>query len=934
MLEGKQSTVHYFVRGASEAVDSLRNRDWPRIILFGTNLRETAYCTHLVLAALLFSPFLLFGHILAANTDLLLEQYPMLLLAKNDFLHGSLGLWNPYAFAGIAQAAEANTPLLFPENWILFLVPSHFLFPTITFVALLKVWLIGIASYKFYCAELLSRRWALFASIACQLCGMTLWHLGSYVGLSVELYGFVLLALLWTLARRSILANYLLCSVATVLLLMAGDIAYGAYALLGIGILVIYRAFSCGEIKHAMRLVALFTSTCVTALLIGSIRLLPTVAMLGTSSTTGSLRNLPDFTNASLLIARFFDTEILGVNIDESVDFFLRISEQFQGYQLHAFGPQFFGIVVGLLALWMLASEKSAKAAFWSIYVVVGLAINMFVQPFDAFARILVAPVVHTQGFQELFLPGLPVLAALAGMSLERGARRDRLPRLTLELFGTALAVIAMFILLILIRNIEPLSVIGSNSARFLVLSLLLGVAIVVWVQRTHPDMLARALALPFLEAVFVAAAIVVLFWIDDNPTFLSHLKNIGLQLMSFSAIAIALILVMRERSAVLRAYGFWICVAIAALSLIVLLYPWTSFLRLTVPHTKGVVLAGLGALRFVLGVIIFFLALRAAMTKRLPARGLYIVFLALLIAEQVPADKIHSHLNANPFYAGTLYPPLNALVDTDGRPVDTASYRINNPNTLLHLPFYNEIFGSKHEICASTNVAYGVRSYGGYTDIIPNRILEFVANWADIRDEGKFCIYADKTDERLLDLLAVGYQYDPKTEALARRPNALSRFMLFTNFEVVSDAKSALARLKEDTFNPLTDIVVETNPGLPSHPSIFNGQRLAYSEINSDHIELQAQTDSPALLLFDDSCDAGWSARVNGQSEQVLVANYNFMAIPLPAGESRIVLEYKPRAFRIGAICAIIGLAVLALTFAIYLVGRLSRNQARAQIS
>ena len=52
-------------------------------------------------------------------------------------------------------------------------------------------------------------------------------------------------------------------------------------------------------------------------------------------------------------------------------------------------------------------------------------------------------------------------------------------------------------------------------------------------------------------------------------------------------------------------------------------------------------------------------------------------------------------------------------------------------------------------------------------------------------------------------------------------------------------------------------------------------------------------------------------------------MANYNFMAIPIPAGESNIVLEYRPFGVSIGAICAAASLIVMALAFAVYLVRR-----------
>src|ERR1039457_2385974 len=95
-----------------------RNIHLSRMVLFATTERETAYCAHLIVAVLFYSKFFMFGDILAANSDLLLHNYPMLLLAKKNFLEGSLGLWNSYAFSGAPQSVGAVAPALFPENWL------------------------------------------------------------------------------------------------------------------------------------------------------------------------------------------------------------------------------------------------------------------------------------------------------------------------------------------------------------------------------------------------------------------------------------------------------------------------------------------------------------------------------------------------------------------------------------------------------------------------------------------------------------------------------------------------------------------------------------------------------------------------------------------------------------------------------------------------
>lgn len=898
------------------AVARTRDADWAHIILFATTHRETAYCTHLVFAALFFSPFLLFGQVLAANQDLLLENYPMLLLAKQNFLHGSLGLWNPYSFAGVPQAVEANTPLFFPENWLLFLVPMRFLFSTITFFAFVKFWLVGVAAYEFYCAELLNRRWAFFASVSLQLSGTTIWFLGTYVGLSIELYYLILLALIWTSTHRSALANYLLWSLVTSLLLMAGDIAHSAYALLGAGILILYRSLSLPTATSMLRQLALFTATSVTALLVFCIRLLPIVQAVHSSFVINDCCR-PEFTSASFLIAQLFDPEILGVNFVDSQTIFANISPRFHDWHLHAVGIGFYGIAAALGALWMLVSEKPAKAIFWSVFVIVGLGFLLFAQPFDALVSILLSPVRHRIGIQTMYFVGMPILAAIGGMTLERNARSCLFPRVTLQIVAFFAVVFAMFILMILFSNIAPLSAVGSNYARALLIVIALLASLLLWARRVYPRAL-NILGFFVLCGILICAIVIVLFWTDSNRTFLSHLKNIGVQLLLFSILSMFIVAALRGRADQLKQTGVYVGAVAFLVCLAVVVYPWTDKLRLAVPLQKGLVLAGLGGVLFLLGLTNFFLLLRAVKLGRLPARGIYIVMLGMLVFELVPGDKINGHIAANPFYDGVLYPRLRPLVDNTGQPLDLSDYRVNLPNTLLQLPFYNELFGT-NEICASANVAYGIRSYGGYTDAIPQRVPDLYTNWAKPEMPTEYCVYAHQKNASFLDLLAVGYQYDPNTSNIIRRPGALSRFMLFTNYQTVLGVNAELAHLKDSAFRPLDEIMLEASPGFGSRVSGANGRKLTYSELNSDHIELTVRSENPALVLFDDSFSQGWSAKVNGRAGSVMRANYNFMAIPIPAGESHIVLVYWPKAFKIGAMCTIAGLTLLAIAFALF---------------
>lgn len=913
---------------ALATLQRLYDLNWPRLILFGANELETAYCIHLVLAALFFSSFFLFGHILVANWDLVSENYPMLLLAKREFWHGSLGLWNPYIFSGVPSAVESNTPLFFPENWLLFLVPDAYLFPTITFVAFVKMWLIGISAYCFYCAELLNRRWALFASIIYQLSGWTIWVIGTYVAASVFLYYTILLALIWTFRRRGDLANFLLLSAAITFMLLAGDIAHPSYALLGAGILVLYRTLSRASFEPMSRLIVVFATSCVAGLLVFCVRLLPTLAMLHASGRNdGCCPSV--FANASFLIARLFDSEIFGVQYTESIDFFANISRLFNNFHSHAVMPDFFGVITALLILWALFAEKSRKTAYWSIYTLFLIGVIVFAQPFDALTRVLFSSFYHTQSFHFLMPVGFAALAALGGMTIERNLKHGRISCQTTQFLIAALIIVAMFILMIFIRNVALLAAVGSHAAQLLVSSLILLGVLVALGCRSRFD-LAQALVIPLFCCALTVALVLLLFVHSDQNTFISHLKNIGVQLGLFAGLGIVLVLFLRGESRM----GWRIAVlggaVLGFVGLCVTLYPWSTALlsvdihHLSVTHQQSLVLAGLGALRFVLGIAAFFLVIAAIESQRIPARTIYLVCLFLLFAEQVPAGKIHSYLNTTLLYpADTLYPPLTPFVDTDDRRLDLADYRVNLPIMMLRLPVYDDIWSPTAEACASINAAYRVRSYGGYTDIMPPRNLRFLANWVAPKEPQDFCIYADVADDRFLDLSGVGYSYDLKTATITRRPDALSRFMLFTRFEIISDDQAALQRLKETNFQPALDLVLQRDPGFQSYASDTNGRRLHVPEATSDRVEFQVLADGPALLLFGDSFNPGWNAAVNGAPAEVIRANYNFMAIRVPSGKSSVLLEYKSRALSIGTICAAVGLTVWVFAFAAYLLGR-----------
>lgn len=84
-------------------------------------------------------------------------------------------------------------------------------------------------------------------------------------------------------------------------------------------------------------------------------------------------------------------------------------------------------------------------------------------------------------------------------------------------------------------------------------------------------------------------------------------------------------------------------------------------------------------------------------------------------------------------------------------------------------------------------------------------------------------------------------------------------------------------------------------------------GQVLELAETTQE-IRLRVEADEPTVAVIRDAWAPGWRARVNGREAPVLRADGRHRAVPVPAGRSEVVLEYRPPGLRMG-----IGLAVLA---------------------
>lgn len=81
----------------------------------------------------------------------------------------------------------------------------------------------------------------------------------------------------------------------------------------------------------------------------------------------------------------------------------------------------------------------------------------------------------------------------------------------------------------------------------------------------------------------------------------------------------------------------------------------------------------------------------------------------------------------------------------------------------------------------------------------------------------------------------------------------------------------------------------------------LSDGSSIQVLEASTSETRLEARTAAPALLVMRDGFAPGWRAWVNGTPTAIEETRGHHVAVPVPAGSSRVVLRYVPPGLRLG---------------------------------
>jgi hypothetical protein len=115
------------------------------------------------------------------------------------------------------------------------------------------------------------------------------------------------------------------------------------------------------------------------------------------------------------------------------------------------------------------------------------------------------------------------------------------------------------------------------------------------------------------------------------------------------------------------------------------------------------------------------------------------------------------------------------------------------------------------------------------------------------------------------------------------------------------------------------TMVLIENDPNAPEAPA---GSRSVVAaaeveDVGPNVVRVTASADGPSYLVLDDFYHRGWTARVDGASARVFIANALYRAVALEAGTHVVEFRFEPLSHLLGAAISALSLLGVALAVA-----------------
>lgn len=204
--------------------------------------------------------------------------------------------------------------------------------------------------------------------------------------------------------------------------------------------------------------------------------------------------------------------------------------------------------------------------------------------------------------------------------------------------------------------------------------------------------------------------------------------------------------------------------------------------------------------------------------------------------------------------------------------------------------------------------ILLGALDAWGYDHSVTRRYAELV-NWTEGGDPAKATqLVTFRRFDRLLSMLRVKYVVTldkGRMSMFSTVAPPLRRLELIGSYQVRSGRAAVLAALGEPSFDPLGQVILESEPRPAPVDAAIRGRASVVRE-GTDFMEIEADVSASSVLLITDAWTPAWRARAlagsTSASYELMPANYALRAVALGPGKHRLRLEYAPLSYPIGA--------------------------------
>lgn len=285
-----------------------------------------------------------------------------------------------------------------------------------------------------------------------------------------------------------------------------------------------------------------------------------------------------------------------------------------------------------------------------------------------------------------------------------------------------------------------------------------------------------------------------------------------------------------------------------------------------------------------------------------------------------------------NPFTSREIFFPTTPIIEYLQK--NTGTYRVNA----------NDV------IPINLLMNYGIPTIEGYDAVYPINYARYISalNYSDSNAilPGRYAII-NNTESPLVDVAAVKYiltlkrkqngsvspegkisdkfikekfspVFEDRSVVILENKNALARARMFYDWDIIESKNKTLEYLINN-YPIDKKIIISSGVDVLKHSS--GDGTVDLSEYIDKH-EIRVKTNVSGLLFIADSLYPGWKVFVDGRQENILLADGNFMAVPVSDGEHKLKFIYMPDSFVIGRnityICAFALFSILSYSYII----------------